>query len=114
MGGGRCHLVDRRGHEELLLGQHDIGYGRGAGHFAQLFEPGGLVEAARTDLDDGPRPDTSTLQALAPSGTAGPTGPRERERRLCQGTTASLLHCRPAPAGGIVHRQEAAAAMLGQ
>ena len=54
------------------------------------------------------RPDTSTLQALAPSGTTGPAGPRARERRrVCQGITVSLLHSPPysgrrhrAPRGG--------------
>jgi len=45
-------LVDGGGHQEVLLGQHDLGYGRGTGHLAQLFEPSGLVEGARTDLDD--------------------------------------------------------------
>ena len=94
VGGRRRHLVDRRGHQEVVLHEHDLGYRRGAGHGAQPPKPVSLVGQPGPTLTTSRRPDASTIQVFAPSRRPGPAAPRARDRRVCQ--DINVL-----PAGGI-------------
>ena len=79
--GAPCRLVDRLRHQEIVLGEHDVGHGRRTRYAMQLSQSVGLVESARTDLDDKPAPCRLHQPGVAPERSGGSGRADGRARR---------------------------------